>query len=87
MVVERAFGNLKCRWRCLLKTLEESTEEVPRTVIPCCILHNICTLRGDELEEYAGAVADEENVVDFGQFALGQGNRVRQALANYLARD
>ena len=80
VVVER------CRWRCILKTLEESTEKVLHTVIACCILNNICTLRGDELEEYTGTVADEENV-DFGQFALGQGNRVRQALANYLARD
>ena len=86
VVVERAFGSLKCRWRCLLKVLEESTEKVPRTVLACCILHNICTLRGDDLaEEYDAVAPDDNNGDGHNQPALGQGSRVRQALTAYLA--
>ena len=40
VIIERAFGKLKSRWRCLLKQLEKSC--VPKTIITCCILHNIC---------------------------------------------
>ncbi|CAH3124088.1 unnamed protein product, partial [Pocillopora meandrina] len=32
---ERAFGKLKCRWRCLLKLLEEKTPKVPHTILTC----------------------------------------------------
>ena len=33
-----------------MKVLEEGTGKVPLTILACCILHNICLLRGDALE-------------------------------------
>ena len=39
----------KGRWRVLLKRLDEDTDRILDTSIVCCVLHNICVLRGDEL--------------------------------------
>ena len=47
VVVERAFGILKGRWRCLRKELEVDTNNVSKIVVACCILHNICIMMGE----------------------------------------
>ena len=49
--VERAFGMLKVRWRCLLKPLEQMIENIPDIIITCCVLHNICQDHGEEILE------------------------------------
>ena len=46
-VVERAFGMLKSRWRIILKTIEQKTTALKKTVIAACVLLNICIERGD----------------------------------------
>lgn len=64
VIVERAFGKLKCQWRCLLKQLKENTPKVPYlTIIICCILHNIRILHSDELEnsDYSSDDDDDED--------------------------
>ena len=50
IVSEHAFGMTKGRWRVLLKRLDEDSDRLPDTIIACCVLHNICVLRGDELD-------------------------------------
>ena len=45
VVVEHAYGQLKCRWRCLLKKLDVSVRDVPELVAACCVLHNMCEVR------------------------------------------
>ena len=47
VVVEHAYGRLKGRWRCLLKRLDVSVEDVPNVIATCCVLHNICEMHGD----------------------------------------
>ena len=49
--VERAFGLLKARWRCLLTTLDANIEHMPDLVICCFILHNFCQMNGDYYDE------------------------------------
>ena len=61
VVVDRAFGKLKGRWRCLLKVLEESTRKVPHTVLACCILHNICAIRSDEFDDDFDSDDDDDD--------------------------
>ena len=42
VVVERAFGILKNRWRILIKRLDSSLQFAIKTTIACIVLHNIC---------------------------------------------
>ncbi|KAL2088028.1 hypothetical protein ACEWY4_016856 [Coilia grayii] len=57
VVVERAFGILKTRWRAIfLKALEVDIRYVPEVILCCTILHNICLSQGDVLD-----VLDDED--------------------------
>lgn len=50
MSIERSFGLLKGRFKSLLTTLNmERIDLIPTFILACCILHNICLLKGDEL--------------------------------------
>ena len=51
VVVEHAYGRLKGRWRCLLKRLDVSVDDVPQLVAACCVLHNICEVHRDGFNE------------------------------------
>ena len=54
VTVERAFGILKARWRCLLKRLDNCIENVSAVVIACCVLHNICQMNRDDYLDQDG---------------------------------
>ena len=45
--VERAFGLLKARWRCLLRALGANIENVPDVITCRLILHNFCQMNAD----------------------------------------
>ena len=51
MVVENAFGQLKGRWRCLLKRLDVHVSNIPNVIGSCVVLHNICEIFGDHFWE------------------------------------
>ena len=60
-VIENAFGLLKIRWRCLLEKLPvRRLDFIPRVILACCVLHNICIMTNDQLE--ASALPEEDNV-------------------------
>lgn len=51
MIVERSIGLLKGRFRSILDTLPlYRTELIPKYIIACCILHNICLLQNDMID-------------------------------------
>ncbi|XP_050065003.1 putative nuclease HARBI1 [Aphis gossypii] len=50
MAIERSFGSLKGRFRSLLTTLAmERVDLIPKFIIACCLLHNICLLKNYDI--------------------------------------
>lgn len=51
MIVERTIGLLKERFRSLLDTLPmRRTDLIPKYVVACCILHNICLIHNGNID-------------------------------------
>ncbi|CAI9100646.1 OLC1v1037782C1 [Oldenlandia corymbosa var. corymbosa] len=48
-IVKEAFMRLKARWSCLQKRTEVKLQDLPIVLGACCVLHNICEMRGEEL--------------------------------------
>jgi hypothetical protein len=51
-VVERAFGHLKGRFRRLQDIPLHNCGEICQMILAACILHNLCIITDDEVEEY-----------------------------------
>lgn len=51
IVVENAFGRLKARWRRLQKQNDMDVTNVPHVVQTCCILHNMCEIKGEGIRD------------------------------------
>ncbi|KAI2644014.1 Protein ANTAGONIST OF LIKE HETEROCHROMATIN PROTEIN 1 [Labeo rohita] len=84
MTVERAFGLLKGRWRCLMKRCDCRIDNINTIISACCVLHNFCQVNGEEREEIA---AEEENV-NSGWNPLNsatRSNATRDALCSYFS--
>ena len=58
MVTEEAYGELKGRWRVLLRRCESTQEEVRDNTLACIVLHNICIERGETLCRQLNATVD-----------------------------
>lgn len=50
-VAKEAFMRLKARWSCLQKRTEVKLQDLPVVLGACCVLHNICEMRGEELSQ------------------------------------
>ena len=51
IVAENAFGRLKARWRRLTKRCDMNVCNVPHIVAAACILHNMCEIHGDKIND------------------------------------
>ncbi|KAM9143899.1 uncharacterized protein ACDP82_007612 [Pangshura tecta] len=93
MIVERAFGRLKGRWRCLFGRLDLDEENIPMVIAACCILHNICEVKGEKFpQEWSAEV--ERLAADFEQpdtrairGAQCVAIRIREALKEHFDHD
>lgn len=62
-VSKDAFARLKGRWSCLQKRTEMKLQDLPVVLGACCVLHNICEMRNEEIEpELVIEVVDDEMV-------------------------
>ena len=87
VVVERALGKLKTRWRCIFKELEDDTERVLFNVLACCILHNFCIIMGDDLDnsdEDDDSDDDNDDDEDGRQDDVG-GQEIRRVFTEFLS--
>ncbi|XP_047053644.1 protein ALP1-like [Lolium rigidum] len=61
-----AFARLKGRWKFLQKRAEMKISDLPAVMGACCVLHNICEMKGEEMgPELQCDVIDIETVPDY----------------------
>ncbi|KAL5572429.1 hypothetical protein UlMin_022026 [Ulmus minor] len=77
-VAKEAFARLKGRWSCLQKRTEVKLQDLPVVLGACCVLHNICQMRDEEI--------DPESKFDLFDDEMIPENSVRSAAA-VQARD
>ena len=94
VTIERAFGVLKERWRCLLKRLDNNLENIPDIILACCVLHNITQLKGDSFIDYDDVIPqvlqDQRRARDMGHIhneVCLESERLREVLTRYSSRD
>lgn len=62
-VARNAFARLKGRWGCLQRRTEVKLQDLPVVLGACCVLHNICEMRGEEMDPEMGFdLVDDEMV-------------------------
>ena len=93
VTIERAFGVLKERWRCLLKRLDNNLENIP-DILACCVLHNITQLKGDSFIDYDDVIPqvlqDQRRARDMGHIhneVCLKSERLREVLTRYSSRN
>lgn len=60
MVTEGAFGQLKGRWRILLRKCDSSREEVRSATLACVVLHNVRISQGDTISKKLDLTIDPQ---------------------------
>ncbi|XP_074286897.1 protein ANTAGONIST OF LIKE HETEROCHROMATIN PROTEIN 1 [Silene latifolia] len=64
-VAKDAFARLKGRWCCLQKRTEVKLQELPMVLGACCVLHNICEIKGEVMDPEANFdLFDDEMMPD-----------------------
>lgn len=51
-VVDRAFGRMKCKWRCLRDMQNTRVDAVLMTILAACFPHNMCTGASETCQEH-----------------------------------
>ncbi|XP_060103238.1 putative nuclease HARBI1 [Heteronotia binoei] len=91
-MVERAFGHLKARWRCIGTLLPVQQENINSVIAACVILHNLCEERGhaapdESVNSNNSNVANDEAEPDpplDDERQLQEGRRVRAAITRLI---
>ncbi|PWA92788.1 Harbinger transposase-derived nuclease [Artemisia annua] len=66
-VAKDSFARLKGRWSCLQKRTEVKLQDLPVVLGACCVLHNICEMRNEEIDpELMIELMDDEMVPEIG---------------------
>ncbi|URE09992.1 transposon protein [Musa troglodytarum] len=70
-VAKEAFSRLKGRWACLQKRTEVKLKDLPVVLGACCVLHNLCEMRKEEMEpDLRFELLDDEMVAENGLRSL-----------------
>lgn len=84
-VAKEAFSRLKGRWSCLQKRTEVKLQDLPVVLGACCVLHNICEMRGEVMDpsETTFDLFDDEIVPENGVRSV-TAMRTRDQIAHHL---
>ncbi|EYU20333.1 hypothetical protein MIMGU_mgv1a004857mg [Erythranthe guttata] len=83
-IAKDSFARVKGRWGCLQKRTEVKLQDLPVVLGACCVLHNICELRNEQLDasmEYE--LVDDEMVPEIG-LRSATAMKARDAIAHNL---
>ncbi|KAK4372897.1 hypothetical protein RND71_008281 [Anisodus tanguticus] len=81
---KEAFVRLKRRWSCLQKRTEVKLQDLPVVLGACCVLHNICEMRNEEMDpELNFELVDDEMVPEI-QLRSTNARLARDAIAHNL---
>ncbi|KAG8375697.1 hypothetical protein BUALT_Bualt10G0127500 [Buddleja alternifolia] len=66
-IAKDSFARLKGRWGCLQKRTEVKLQDLPVVLGACCVLHNICEMRNEDLDPTVEfELFDDEMVPEIG---------------------
>nr|XP_043623921.1 protein ALP1-like [Erigeron canadensis] len=83
-VSKDAFARLKGRWSCLQKRTEMKLQDLPVVLGACCVLHNICEIRNEEIEPHLiPEVFDDEMIPEIA-LRSAVANKARDSMAHNL---
>ncbi|KAK7283181.1 hypothetical protein RIF29_12549 [Crotalaria pallida] len=83
-VAKDAFARLKGRWSCLQKRTEVKLQDLPVVLGACCVLHNICELRNEEIDhELMFDIVDDDMVPEVALRSVNS-MKARDAIAHNL---
>ncbi|MED6207617.1 hypothetical protein PIB30_117283 [Stylosanthes scabra] len=83
-VAKGAFARLKGRWSCLQKRTEVKLQDLPVVLGACCVLHNICEMRNEEMDpDWSFQLFDDEMVAENGVRSAAS-VQARDQIAHYL---
>ena len=75
-IVDRDFGHLIGRFRRLQDVPFHNSMEVCKVILSACILHNLCIINSDEVEDYTNVKDedpnDSQNIYQHGQNGVGR---------------
>ena len=78
------FARLKGRWSCLQKRTEVKLQDLPVVLGACCVLHNICELKGEKIDpELKVDLMDDEMVPEVALRSMSS-MKTRDAIAHNL---
>ncbi|GLT97243.1 hypothetical protein SLE2022_148160 [Rubroshorea leprosula] len=83
-VAKDAFARLKGRWSCLQKRTEVKLQDLPVVLGACCVLHNICEIRNEDMDPKLNIeLMDDEMVPEIALRSAGS-MKARDAIAHNL---
>ncbi|KAH7574404.1 hypothetical protein JRO89_XS03G0292300 [Xanthoceras sorbifolium] len=83
-VAKDAFARLKGRWSCLQKRTEVKLQDLPIVLGACCVLHNICEMKNEEMDpELTFDLIDDEMIPEIA-LRSASSLKARDAIAHNL---
>lgn len=83
-IAKDSFARLKGRWGCLQKRTEVKLQDLPVVLGACCVLHNICEMRNEQLDpELNFELFDDEMIPEI-PLRSANAMKVRDTIAHNL---
>ncbi|KAG6740542.1 protein ALP1-like [Populus alba x Populus x berolinensis] len=83
-VSKEAFARLKGRWSCLQKRTEVKLQDLPVVLGACCVLHNICEMRNEEMRPELKFDLFDDDMIPENSFRSAGAIQARDHIAHNL---